>query len=97
MFETEFGFTEAVLSVKMSQGDCKHRSRKLASVHGFHDIFFSSVKRIFLQKHPEGLPHAGAVLGTEDEERNWADICAWKVIQLQRERHIYPWDDNAVL
>ena len=43
------------------------------------------------------MPHAGAVLGAEEEERNRADICAWKVIQLQREGHTYPWDDNAVL
>jgi len=97
VFEREFGFTEAVLSVKMSQGDCKQRSWKLTSVHGFHDIFFSSVKRISLQEHPEGLPCAGAVLSAEEEERNRADICAWKVIQLQRERHTYPWDDSAVL
>lgn len=96
MFEQEFGFTEALLSVKMSQGGCKHRSRKLTSVHGFHDVFFSSVKGISLQAHPEGLLHVDAVLSAEDEERNWADFCAWKVIWLQRERHTYPWDDNAV-
>ena len=48
VFEREFDFFEAVESVKISQGDCKHRSRKLTLVHGFHDSFFSPIKVISL-------------------------------------------------
>lgn len=50
-------------------------------MYGFHDSFFSYIKVIFIREHIECLLCIGAILDTQDEERNQANTAALKIIK----------------